>query len=56
MRIAVFTNNYLPFTSGVSRSVSEFKKMAEKKGHTVYVFAPKYPNYEDKEPNVIRVV
>jgi 1,2-diacylglycerol 3-alpha-glucosyltransferase len=54
MRIAIFTNNYLPNPYGVSGSIESFRKQFEKRGHTVYIFAPNYKNYEDKNPNVFR--
>jgi 1,2-diacylglycerol 3-alpha-glucosyltransferase len=51
MNIAIFTNNYLPNPFGVTGSIESFRKQFEKMGHTVYVFAPYYKNYEDKNPN-----
>jgi 1,2-diacylglycerol 3-alpha-glucosyltransferase len=55
MNIAVFTNNFVPFTSGVTSSILSFKMQAEKLGHNVYVFAPDYPQYKDPEKNVYRI-
>lgn len=54
MRIAIFTNNYLPNPYGVSGSIESFRKEFEKMGHTVYVFAPHWPNYIDANRNVFR--
>jgi 1,2-diacylglycerol 3-alpha-glucosyltransferase len=54
MRIAIFTNNYLPNPFGVSGSIESFRIELEKLGHTVYVFAPKFKGYLDKNPNVHR--
>jgi 1,2-diacylglycerol 3-alpha-glucosyltransferase len=54
MNIAIFTNNYLPNPYGVSTSIETFRKEFEKKGHTVYVFAPKFKGYTDKNSNVFR--
>ncbi len=52
MNIAIFTNNYLPNSFGVANSVESFRKSFERLGHTVYIFAPKWPGYLDKNPNV----
>jgi glycosyltransferase involved in cell wall biosynthesis len=54
MRIAIFTNNYLPNPYGVSSSIESFRKQFEKQGQTVYIFAPNYKNYQDINPNVFR--
>lgn len=48
MRIAIFTNNYLPNPYGVSGSIESFRKEFEKLGHTVYVFAPRAKGYVDE--------
>lgn len=42
MNIAIFTNNYLPYANGVVHSVESFRKEIERRGHNVYVFAPKF--------------
>jgi 1,2-diacylglycerol 3-alpha-glucosyltransferase len=42
MNIAIFTNNYLPNPYGVSTSVDGFRQALIKKGHTVYIFAPRW--------------
>ena len=54
MKIAIFTNNYLPNIFGVSASIESFRKQFEKMGHTVYIFAPKTSGYVDENPNVFR--
>lgn len=54
MNIAIFTNNYLPNPYGVSGSIESFRKQFESRGHTVYIFAPNYKNYQDKNLNVFR--
>ena len=54
MKIAIFTNNYLPNSFGVANSVEAFRKDFEKLGHTVYIFAPHWPGYIDENPNVFR--
>ncbi len=42
MRIAIFTNNYLPNPYGVSTSVEGFRHALSAMGHTVYIFAPQW--------------
>jgi glycosyltransferase involved in cell wall biosynthesis len=54
MNIAIFTNNYLPNPYGVSGSIESFRKEFERRGHTVYIFAPKTKGYVDENPNVYR--
>ena len=47
MRIAMFTDSWLPPMDGCVASVQKFKIGLEKRGHTVYIFAP-----EDKAGRV----
>lgn len=54
MNIAIFTNNYLPNPYGVAGSIESFRKEFEKRGHSVYVFAPQTKGYVDENPNVFR--
>ena len=54
MKIAIFTNNYLPNPYGVSGSVESFRKVFERFGHEVYIFSPRWKGYRDKNPNVFR--
>jgi len=54
MRIAIFTNNYLPNPYGVPNSIESFRRQFEKRGHTVYIFAPYTKGYTDQNPNVFR--
>jgi len=51
MRIAIFTNNYLPNPFGVSMSIESFRKEFERLGHTVYIFAPAFKGYIDENEN-----
>src|SRR6185437_7275617 len=41
MKIAFFTDTYYPQLNGVTISVDNFAKELRKRGHTVYIFAPK---------------
>lgn len=54
MKIAIFTNNYLPNPYGVSGSVESFRKEFERLGHEVYIFAPRWKGFADKNPRVFR--
>ncbi len=54
MRIAIFTNNYLPNPYGVATSVETFRRELEKLGHQVYIFAPNFPGYTDTDARVFR--
>ena len=54
MKIAIFTNNYKPIISGVTESIESFREGLEKRGHKVFIFAPHFPGYKDKNPNVFR--
>lgn len=54
MKIGIFTNNYLPNPYGVSTSIEAFRRDFEKLGHQVFIFAPRWPGYVDKNPNVFR--
>lgn len=51
MKIAIFTNNYLPNPFGVSSSIESFRKELERVGHTVYIFAPDTKGYVDEDLN-----
>ncbi len=53
MKIGIFTDSYLPYTSGVVRSIQTFTEELTRMGHAVYIFAPKYKNY-DQETRVFR--
>lgn len=53
MRIGIFTDSYLPYTSGVVRSIETFSEGLDARGHEVYIFAPNYENCH-KESRVFR--
>lgn len=50
----MFTGYYLPTSGGIETSVVNLRKGLEAAGHEVFIFAPKYPGWEDKEKNVFR--
>ncbi|MFC1517989.1 glycosyltransferase [Candidatus Margulisiibacteriota bacterium] len=51
MNIGIFTESYKPYLSGVTVSVNTFAKSLVALGHRVHVFAPSYPQQEDKNDN-----
>lgn len=55
MKIGFFTDSYLPRLDGVSTSVDTCARALQKKGHEVYIIAPRYPRYKDKNKNVYRL-
>ncbi len=55
MRIGFFTDGFLPQPNGVATSVSETAYELERRGHEVYIIAPKYPGFVDQNPHVIRL-
>ncbi len=55
MKIGIFTDSYLPYTSGVVKSIEVFHQEFIALGHEVFIFAPNYPNCS-KEAKVFRFV
>lgn len=54
MKVGMFINYYIPSKGGMETSVINLCKGLVQAGHEPFVFAPKYPNYVDKEKNVYR--
>ncbi len=54
MKIAMFTNTYLPHVGGVARSVKTLEDACRRQGHEVRVIAPEFEGSEDP-PGVLRV-
>ena len=54
MKIAFFTDTYLPNRDGVVASITSFKEELEKRGHKVYVFTSggRKERKENKNPDV----
>lgn len=48
MNIGIFTDSYLPYTSGVVRSIQSFSEELIKTGHEVFIFAPDYKGCSDE--------
>lgn len=49
MHIAIFSDSYLPYTSGVVRSIVTFSKELRALGHKVSIFAPNYGNVQQEK-------
>ena len=54
MRVALFTNNYLPFCGGVTISVETLRRGLEAGGHEAWVFAPRFPGASPDGRRVVR--
>jgi glycosyltransferase involved in cell wall biosynthesis len=54
MKIAFFSDSYLPQINGVVQSIKLYREELQKLGHTVYVFAPKYPHHKETDPEIFR--
>jgi len=54
MRIAFVSDAYVPVPTGVAVSMETLRVSLERLGHTVYIFAPKYPNHIDHNKHVAR--
>jgi glycosyltransferase involved in cell wall biosynthesis len=55
MKVAMFTNTYLPHVGGVAESVNRLSEDCRERGHQVCVVAPRFPKMPDQEHYVIRV-
>lgn len=54
MKVGMFINYYIPSRGGMETSVINLCKGLVQAGHEPFIFAPKYPNYTDKEKNIYR--
>jgi len=54
VRIALYTNNYLPFCGGVTISVETLRRGLEAAGHEPWVFGPRLRGARDASPRVVR--
>ncbi len=54
LRVAMFTNNYLPFIGGVPLSIERLGRGLKALGHSVLVVAPRYKKPDPEESNVVR--
>jgi 1,2-diacylglycerol 3-alpha-glucosyltransferase len=54
VRVALFTNTYLPFHGGVTTSVETLRCGLHAQGHQAWVFAPRFPGAQADPPRVLR--
>ncbi|MBI3909700.1 MAG: glycosyltransferase [Armatimonadetes bacterium] len=54
MRIALFTESYSPVINGVATAVEWLAEALRERGHTVVVFAPRYPGHVDPSGHAVR--
>lgn len=54
MRIAIFSDSFSPIINGVSVSIEGLIEELRVIGHSVHVFTSSYPEYTERDPNVIR--
>ncbi len=54
LRVAMFTNNYLPFIGGVPLSIERLRRGLTALGHSVLVVAPRYKKQDPEESGVVR--
>ncbi|MBW7470917.1 glycosyltransferase [Marinobacter sp. F4218] len=55
LRVAMFTNNYLPFIGGVPISIERLRRGLEKLGDKLLIVAPRYKDQPENEEQVLRV-
>jgi glycosyltransferase involved in cell wall biosynthesis len=55
MKIAMFTNTFLPHVGGVANSVARFAGEFRRRGHRVFIVAPEFDHQPEDEPDVLRV-
>ncbi|HKX16972.1 MAG TPA: glycosyltransferase, partial [bacterium] len=55
MHVGLFTDSYLPRTSGVVTAVEASARQLRLRGHRVSIVAPAYPGHADADPDILRV-
>jgi glycosyltransferase involved in cell wall biosynthesis len=55
MRVALFSNSYLPYLSGITLAIKTLKDELRAMGHTVFVVGPKYPGHRETDPHILRL-
>lgn len=55
LRVAMFTNNYLPFIGGVPISIDRLRRGLEARNNTTLIVAPCYNDQPPGEANVLRL-
>lgn len=54
MKIALFSESYLPYLNGVSISIRILQEELMRRGYEVWVYAPRFRNHQDDSPWVRR--
>jgi len=54
LRVGLFTDAYLPEISGVTMAVRWYREELERRGHEVYVYAPRYKGSRDDDDRTYR--
>ncbi len=54
LRIAVFSDSFLPILNGVSVSIDSLVTELRNRGHSVHVYTASSPFYKDPDPNTFR--
>ncbi|MBS1728721.1 MAG: glycosyltransferase [Armatimonadetes bacterium] len=54
LRIAIFSDSALPVRNGVSISINSLIQELRNQGHSVHIFAPRFPGHQETDPNTIR--
>lgn len=54
LRIAIFSDSALPVLNGVSISINSLVQELRNQGHFVHIFAPRFPGYQETDPNTVR--
>ena len=56
MKVAFFTNNYLPFVGGVPIAIDNLARRLRELGHRVFIFAPEYEEDAGEDADVFRIL
>ena len=55
MKVAIFSESYLPYLNGVSVSIRILHEELTRRGHEVWIYAPHFKGYQDPHPTVRRL-
>lgn len=55
MRIAIFTDTYIPEINGIVTSIKNFTELMVEEGHEILIFCPKYKGSKNVDTGEIRV-
>jgi glycosyltransferase involved in cell wall biosynthesis len=55
LKVAMFSNNFLPFIGGVPISIDRLRRGLKALGHQVLIVAPTYGNGDEADPDTVRV-